>query len=64
MVIAAAGGALSQNQLGTGGNHQILLVDAQAAAGLVVVSYTHLDVYKRQVSSWAAVSAPPSPAGC
>ncbi len=37
MVIAAAGGALGQNQLGTGGNHQILLVDAQAAAGLVGV---------------------------
>ena len=37
MVIAAAGGALGQNQLGTGGDHQILLVDAQAAAGLVGV---------------------------
>ena len=37
MVITAAGGALSQNQLGPGGNHQLLLVDAQTASGLVGV---------------------------
>ena len=35
IVIAAPGGTLVQNQLGTCGNHQILLVDPQLAAGLV-----------------------------
>ena len=37
MVVTAAGGALGQNQLGPGGNHQVLLVDAQTASGLVGV---------------------------
>ena len=35
MVVAAAGGAFGQNQLGTGADHQILLVDAQHAACFV-----------------------------
>ncbi len=29
MVVAAPGGALGQNELGTGADHQVLLVDAQ-----------------------------------
>ena len=37
VVITAAGGALGQNQLGPGGNHQVLLVDAQTASGLIGV---------------------------
>ena len=37
VIVAAAGGTLGQNQLRTGGNHQVLLVDAQAAARLVAV---------------------------
>ena len=32
MVIAAPGGTLSQNELGTGRDHQVLLVHPQAAA--------------------------------
>ena len=35
MVVAAAGGAFGQNQLGTGADHQVLLVDAQHAACFV-----------------------------
>ena len=37
MVVAAAGGAFGQDELGTGTDHQVLLVNAQAAAGLVAV---------------------------
>ena len=37
VVVAAAGGALGQDELGTGTDHQVLLVNAQAAAGLVAV---------------------------
>ena len=35
VVVAAPGGALGQNELRTGRDHQILLVDPQAAAGLI-----------------------------
>ena len=37
VVIAAPGGAFLQNQLGTGGNHQVLLIDPQLTACLVGV---------------------------
>ena len=37
VVVAAPGGALGQNELGTGRDHQILLVDPQAAACFVGV---------------------------
>ena len=37
VVVAAPRGALGQNQLGTGADHQILLVDAQHPTGLIGV---------------------------